>query len=579
MDEGESQSPGRKSSCWKVALQDRLSRCSLRFWQLMPVHLWEEVKALFSLAGPLFLSQLMTFMIITVSSIFCGHLGKVELDAVTLATSVIVVTGISVGIGLSSACDTLISQTFGSKNLKLVGVILQRGILIQLLFCFPCWAVFLNTGHILSLFRQDPAVIRLTQVYVMIFIPALPATFLYQLETRYLVNQGIIWPQIITGFVANIMNAVVNYVLLYQLQLGVVGSAWANTISQSSQALLLFIYIRVRKLHVETWGGWSWECLQEWGSYIGLAVPSMLMLCIEWWTYEIGTFLTGLISVVELGAQSVIYQVVGMIYMVPYGFSIAASVRVGNALGAGDIEQAKKSAITTLLVTASFTIVDSIVLAALKDVVAYIFTSDKDIIALVARVMPIYIIFHLFESTACVCGGVLRGAGKQRIGALVNAIGYYLIGLPIAISLIFAAKLGVIGLWYGMITCGFFPAIVFVVYILRINWKKASMQAQHRAGLKWPMTTDLYSDPNSDKTTLPSEGAGFQDGMNLFDLSKNEHLVDQLPLPADSLSCAAATDEEVLPFRDLLYRRGITVMVAVAVLLIGILVKLSVVID
>nr|XP_033778460.1 multidrug and toxin extrusion protein 1-like isoform X2 [Geotrypetes seraphini] len=505
MDDGvrmvESQSTGRTSNCYKVALQDRLPQC---FQQLMPRHLWKEVKALFSLAGPLFLSQLMTFMINVVSSIFCGHLGKVELDAVTLATSVIVVIGISVGTGLASACDTLISQTFGSKNLKRVGVILQRGILIQLLFCFPCWAVFLNTGQILALFRQDPAVIRLTQAYVMIFIPALPAAFLYQLETRYLLNQGIIWPQIITSSVANIINAVVNYVLLYQMHLGVVGSAWANTISQFSQALLLFMYIRVRKLHVKTWGGWSWECLQEWGSYIGLAVPSMLMLCIEWWTYEIGTFLTGLISVVELGAQSVMYQVVGVIYMVPYGFSIAASVQVGNALGAGNVEQAKKCATSALLVTASFTILDSILLAALKDVVAYIFTSDNDIIALVARVMPIYIFFHLFEAVACVCGGVLRGAGKQRIGALVNAIGYYIIGLPIAISLIFAAKLGIIGLWYGMIACGFFPAIVFVVYILRINWKKASVQAQHRAGLKLPMTTDLGLNPNTNKTTLPS---------------------------------------------------------------------------
>nr|BAG63865.1 unnamed protein product [Homo sapiens] len=149
----------------------------------------EELRALLVLAGPAFLVQLMVFLISFISSVFCGHLGKLELDAVTLAIAVINVTGVSVGFGLSSACDTLISQTYGSQNLKHVGVILQRSALVLLLCCFPCWALFLNTQHILLLFRQDPDVSRLTQTYVTIFIPALPATFLYMLQVKYLLNQ------------------------------------------------------------------------------------------------------------------------------------------------------------------------------------------------------------------------------------------------------------------------------------------------------------------------------------------------------------------------------------------------------
>lgn len=40
--------------------------------------------------------------------------------------------------------------------------------------------------------------------------------------------------------------------------------------------------------------GWSLECLQDWASFLRLAIPSMLMLCIEWWAYEIGSFLSGM---------------------------------------------------------------------------------------------------------------------------------------------------------------------------------------------------------------------------------------------------------------------------------------------
>uniref|UniRef100_A0A7M4F1N6 Multidrug and toxin extrusion protein n=1 Tax=Crocodylus porosus TaxID=8502 RepID=A0A7M4F1N6_CROPO len=337
------------------------------------------------------------------------------------------------------------SQTYGSKNLKQVGTILQRGILILLLCCFPCWAVFINTEKILLLFRQDPEVSRLTQVYVMIFIPALPAVFMYQLQTRYLQSQAIILPQVVVGVAANILNVGMNALLLYAMKLGVVGSAWANTVSQYTQMILLFLYVRWRKIHTRTWGGWTRECLLEWGFFTRLAVPSMLMMCIEWWTFEIGSFLAGLISVVELGAQSVIYELSSAAYMVPLGFSVAASVRVGNALGSGDAEQARTSCISALLCTGVLGVVVAALLGTLKDVVGYIFTNDKEIVTLVSTVMLLFAPFHLFDAMAATCGGVLRGTGKQKFGAIANAIGYYAIGFPLGISLMFAAKLGVLG--------------------------------------------------------------------------------------------------------------------------------------
>nr|XP_051680363.1 multidrug and toxin extrusion protein 1 isoform X1 [Oryctolagus cuniculus] len=392
----------------------------------------EELRALLVLACPAFLAQLMVFLISFVSSVFCGHLSKLELNAVTLAIAVINVMGVSVGFGLSSACDTLISQTYGSRNLKHVGVILQRGSLILLLCCLPCWALFLNTQHILLLFRQDPAVSRLTQTYVTIFIPALPATFLYTLQVKYLLNQGIVLPQVVTGVAANLVNALANYLFVYQLHLGVMGSALANTVAQFTLALLLFLYILRSKVYQATWGGWSLECLQDWASFFRLAIPSMLMLCMEWWAYEIGSFLSGILGMVELGAQSVTYELAVIVYMIPMGLSVAVNVRVGNALGAGNIEQAKKSSAVALLVTELIAVVFCVMLLSCKDLVGYIFTSDRDIIALVAQVTPIYAVSHLFESLAvgnerwhfegkwqsevwshCQCHWVLRGGSPH----------------------------------------------------------------------------------------------------------------------------------------------------------------------
>ncbi|XP_064135427.1 multidrug and toxin extrusion protein 1 [Loxodonta africana] len=550
----------------------------------------------------------MVFLINFISSVFCGHLGKLELDAVTLAIAVINITGISVGLGLSSACDTLISQTFGSRNLKHVGIILQRGALILLLSCFPCWALFLNTELMLLLFRQDPAVSRLTQTYVMIFIPALPATFLYTLQVKYLLNQGIILPQIITGVAANLINALTNYLFLHQLNLGVMGSALANTISQFMLALLLFLCIFWRKLHQATWGGkeffylctwifvllsssqvprhigkwtvsvlaagWSFECLEDWGSFLRLAIPSMLMLCIEWWAYEIGSFLSGIIGMVELGAQSVVYELAIVVYMIPTGFSVAASVRVGNALGAGNIEQAKKSSAVAMLITELFAVVFWILLSSSKDIVGYIFTTDREIIALVAQVVPIYAASHLFDALACTCGGILRGSGNQKIGAIVNAIGYYVIGLPIGISLMFAAKLGVIGLWSGIIICAVSQAVCFLGFIARLNWKKACEQAQVHANLRLKMAPDGNSAVSQD--LLYPEDPENHGRILMRDVEKkDETQLDEQMHPEDPLS-AHPKNRTQLSMKQLILRRGLLLLTVILVLLVGILVRLYV---
>uniref|UniRef100_A0A671TT65 Solute carrier family 47 member 3 n=1 Tax=Sparus aurata TaxID=8175 RepID=A0A671TT65_SPAAU len=398
---------------------------------------------LLTVSGPkIMLSQILILGLSLISTVFCGHLGRTELAGVSLATAVINVTGISVGRGLAAACDTLVSQTFGSNNLLGVGVVLQRAILILLLACFPCWAILINTEPILLAVKQEPAVARLAQLYVKIFMPALPAAFIYTLLTRYLQNQGIIWPQVITGVVVNILNALINYIFLYQLNLGVAGSAASNALSQFCMAGLLYAHILWKGLHKATWGGWSKECLQDWSSYIQLAIPSMIMICAKWWMYEIGCFLAGLINQVELGAQSVVYQMATITYMFPLGFCIAGTVKVGSALGAGDTEQAKLSAKLSVFCAVSVSVCLSIAIGSLKDHVSY-----------------------------AAMGGVIRGAGKQKVGAICNIVGYYGIGFPIGVSLMFAAKLGIKGLWTGLFTCVFLQCTFLFFYLTRLNWK------------------------------------------------------------------------------------------------------------
>ncbi|XP_014584470.2 multidrug and toxin extrusion protein 2 isoform X11 [Equus caballus] len=522
--------------------------------RLVPIGFGAEAWTLLILSGPLFLFQVLTFMIYIVSSVFCGHLGKVELASVTLSVA-----------------------SFGTPNKKHVGVILQRGVLVLLLCCFPCWALFLNTQQILLLFRQDPDVSRLTHEYVLIFVPALPASFLYGLLAKYLQNQGIIWPQVLSGVVGNCINCLANYVLVSLLSLGVRGSAYANTISQFVQAIFLFLYIVQKKLHLETWAGWSSRCLQDWGPFLSLAVPSMLMICLEWWAYEIGSFLMGLLSVLDLSAQAVIYEVATVIYMIPMGLSMAVCVRVGTALGAADTVQAKRSAISGVLCTVGAWLVVGILLSVVKNKLGHIFTNDEEVIALVNEVLPIYIVFHLFEAICCVYGGILRGSGKQAFGAVVNAITNYIVGLPLGIVLTFVVGMRIMGLWLGMLACVLLAAAAFIVYTARMNWKLAAEEAQKHAGLQQQSaestvdTARVAPCPGPEDAAVSSVAVSGSPGVTLTAYSRPGcHLgLVRTPEAAHALTAPASR----LSVKQLALRRGAALGAASATLAVGLVIR------
>uniref|UniRef100_H3CG75 Multidrug and toxin extrusion protein n=1 Tax=Tetraodon nigroviridis TaxID=99883 RepID=H3CG75_TETNG len=533
-----------------------------------------ELRELFKLAGPVVISQTMIFMISLVSTIFCGHLGKTELAGVSLSIAVVNVTGVSVGTGLSLTCDTLISQTYGSGNLKRVGVILQRAILILLLACFPCWAILINTEALLLAAQQSPEVASLTQLYVKIFMPALPAAFMYQLQGRYLQNQGIIWPQVITGAIANLFNAGINYLLLFHLDMGVAGSAAANAISQYIQAVVLFIYICVMGLHKATWPGWTLDCLQEWGPFVRLAIPSMLMLCLEWWLFEVGAFLAGLISEAELGAQSIAYQLVVVAYMIPMGLAAAASVRVGYALGAGDPEQAKLSCkVPVVCAFISGVVIGGSFLIA-KNYIGLIFTSDPEILEKVSAVLVIFFFTHLGDGVAGVAGGVVRGAGKQLVGALINLVGHYFIGFPIGVSLMFAAKMNIMGLWTGLTICVVLQSTFFIVFLCRLDWTKASKEAQARAGIQIKEDKEMTSLERTGEFQISPSSAQNQDGLSTAEAGCSDLQGDAPPTeaqrPEQNVS-PTLTVGNILSVSQLVLRRSCALLVMLIILAAGIL--------
>ncbi|VDL97647.1 unnamed protein product [Schistocephalus solidus] len=119
------------------------------------------------------LTHLLRFINPSLSIMICGHLSREELDAASLANSVINVLGLSIDMGFSTASETLFCQTYGSKKRKLMGLLLQRALLIMTMLFGILACIHINIESILLLIGQNPIISSLTAEYITYILPGL----------------------------------------------------------------------------------------------------------------------------------------------------------------------------------------------------------------------------------------------------------------------------------------------------------------------------------------------------------------------------------------------------------------------
>ena len=315
--------------------RQRTRKCRLKGW------FQTEAITIIKLAWPTAVAYVLQQVIFIVSVAFCGHIdatSSVPLDAAAFAVSVINITGMSLGIGLATALDTLATQAWGAKNYHKVGVYLQRCILIFALAMVPVYGLWFNIKSVLNLLHQPPCVVEQATDYIQIYSASLPAVFLFILLQRYLQAQNIVWPFILTGLAANAVSALFHYLLIFVAGMGIRGAATSVVLSNYAFVGVLLVIIYFRKLHRKTWGGWSRESLKDWFQIVRYGFPGFVMIAVEWWTFEIGIFVTGYLvdSEIQQGIYAILINYATIVFMVTYALSVALAIRVGNELGAGE---------------------------------------------------------------------------------------------------------------------------------------------------------------------------------------------------------------------------------------------------
>ena len=436
-------------------------------------HLSLELAETLKLAVPLALTQLGQIAMMTTDIAFIGRLGSEAVAAASLAHTVFFVS-FTFGMGLVSAVAPLAAQAFGARDPRMVRRALRVGLWAALLIALPMMALPFRGEQILLALGQAPKTSELAQQYLFGLVwGVLPALWFIAIRGfMSAVNrpEPILW----ITLAAIPANALLVYLLLYGAwglpQLGLFGAGLATSIVNLGTFLagLWFTYRRrpFRKYHVlgRIWRV-DWHLMRR---LVIVGAPISISFLLEFGMFGAAGLLMGLIGTTALAAHQIALQIAAILFMVPFGIAMAATVRVGHAVGRGDAAAVKRAGFVATGLGIVFMSAMTLAVILGRSAIAEMFLGETtDATAdLTATLLLIGSTFFVADGIQTIAAGSLRGMNDTRVPLLFATISYWLVGFTLASWLAFRTSLGPPGVWIGL-SCG--TAVYAVLLILRFR--------------------------------------------------------------------------------------------------------------
>ncbi|KAL0384127.1 UNVERIFIED_CONTAM: protein DETOXIFICATION 33 [Sesamum radiatum] len=319
---------------------------------------WDESKKMWEIAAPAILTTAVQFSIGFVTITFVGHLGEVELAAVSVVQNVLEGFVFGIMLGMGSALETLCGQAVGAAQYEMLGVYLQRSFVITTVTALLLLPLYIFLSPILNLLRQDKEISELAGKYALWVIPQLFAYALNSPVQKFLQAQSRIW----------VMTTVSNR-----------GFGISCSFELDTCAQLAYV---VSGCFRESWTGFSLLAFKSLVGFVKSSLSSALMQCLELWYYTIGILKVGWLRNPEkaVDAISICMNLELWTLMIMLGFNAAISVRVSNELGANHPKAAKFSVPVAVVTSTLFGVIFTIGILATRSFFPKLFSNNLEVI-------------------------------------------------------------------------------------------------------------------------------------------------------------------------------------------------------
>lgn len=423
-------------------------------------HFSAELKGTAALAWPMVLTQVVQLIMMTTDLALIGRLGAQSLAAAALASRVYLV-GFTIGATLLAAISPLASEAFAANNLRIVRRSLRMGLWAAPLLSLPIIALALSGEHILLLFGQEQVTARLAWRYLLgLTWGAIPALWFQAIRSFMgAVNrpQPILWIMLI----AIPINASLAYLLIYGRlgapRLELFGAGIATTLVNCCTCVASLYFAKMlrpfRDYHVLAYfWRFDWPAMRE---LIVIGTPLSIASLSRYGLSLALALFAGLISTQALAAHQIAAQVTATLFMISFGISMAAAVRVGRAVGRKDAPGIRRASLAAVLVGISISALLTLAVIVGRFRIAELFLDASAVeshatIELAAQLLLVCTSFFITDATQSIAAGALRGLKDTQAPVLLGCIAYWLIGLSTSYLLGFEAGLGPVGIWIGL---------------------------------------------------------------------------------------------------------------------------------
>ncbi len=446
-----------------------------------------ESIATVKLAWPMALTQLGQIAMMTTDLVLIGRLGDAAIAAVGLA-HLILFAGFVLGMGPVSAVAPLAAQAFGAREPRMVRRSLRAGLWAAVMIGAPVNVAQLWGEDILNVAGQASQTAGLAARYLAGLTWSMVPAWCFIALRNFMGAVDRPQPALWVTLAAIPMNGLLAYALIHGAfglpRLGLLGAGLATTLvnlAMCAGAIWVCCTCRPFKKYRVLGGFWrpDWELMRKLAA-IGFPISGALML--EWGLFSSAALLVGWIGTTALAAHQIALQVATILFMVPWGISLAATVRVGQAVGRRDALAMRRAGFCAIALAGVAMAAMTAAVVAFRYEIPLLFlgggaSAHAATVRLCATLLLVGASFFVVDAVQGVAAGALRGLNDTRVPMLFAAVSFWLIGFTSAYELGLRTALGAVGVWIG-----FSIAVATFATLLVWRFHRLTKDGQRRPG-------------------------------------------------------------------------------------------------
>lgn len=435
----------------------------------------KDIKKLLSVMIPILVAQVSTAGVTFINTTMAGHAGADDLAGVSVGAGLFYPLLASI-IGLLMAGTPLMAQLIGRKERESLPFIVRSGMVIGLLV----WALFIAAyfffiDDLLASLALEAAVEHIARYYLMTMIGVVFFLAL-MIPLRCLTDTaGSTSISMKLFLMAPVINGIFNYLFIYgHGGMPALGGIGAGLATMMTYGFLLGLFLLVVMKSKDLGGRQIFASLalrsKDLREYLVVGVPSGLSIFMEMSLFSLIIVFLSRYGTDALAAYQIADNFASLVYMLPVSCSMALTILIATAVGAGDMTLARRYkkagfvvAMAGAMMTASFTVL-------FRNSIGSVYTDDAAV-ALIAGQFLIYSAgWQLFDAISTPIQGILRGLKDTRISFILMVLAYWGGCFPMSLFLDSHTALGADSFWLGLdfgVGCSAFLMVLRLLYVER----------------------------------------------------------------------------------------------------------------